>query len=137
MSTNPNSIVGFALKVRGYLVTDSKSPVIGAVLRAYNRIYQLDKVDVNGKYARPDEVWRFVDGPYPEVGPIGRLVAEAEFEKMFGATLGQFESSVDAAKTIADLEAICLVQSMSNLGVDPVKPKGLQRVSSPLREEQH
>jgi hypothetical protein len=137
VTTNPNSIVGFALKVRGYLVTDSKSPVIGAVLRAYNRIYQLDKVDVNGKYARPDEVWRFVDGPYPEVGPIGRLVAEAEFEKMFGVTLGQFESSVDAAKTIADLEAICLVQSMSNLGVDPVKPKGLQRVSSPLREEQH
>lgn len=63
VTTNADPIVGLTNKVNGYLITESKVPLIGNYLRALSRVYKLGKP--NRRKATNDEVFKLDATPHP------------------------------------------------------------------------
>jgi hypothetical protein len=89
-------------KVFGYLVTDSKSPILGNYLHALVRVYKLKPQ----KVASRDMARRAAGGPYPfdETFREQCLIEAARRIGLEASEASAFEDLLDAAKTVKDLE---------------------------------
>lgn len=88
-------------RATGYMVTDAKTPIIGAYCRAVLRI--LKATHPNLKYTGGVEDYRVSRGPYPQDDVDGLLSAMCKLLDLSVDEINAIESGLDSAKTLDEI----------------------------------
>lgn len=88
-------------RATGYMVTDAKTPIIGAYCRAVLRI--LGTTHPNLEYKNGVEDYRVLRGPYPQDDVDGLLTAMCKLLDLSVDEINAIESGLDSAKTLEEI----------------------------------